>query len=71
MGIVFGKTGSAEPSFSLLASSAKGYEVRSYPTLFTAAVAMEDAGDNNAFSILAKYIGVFGQPENRQVKFKH
>ncbi len=65
MGIVFGKTGSAEPAFTLLKAT-NGYEIRSYPNLFTASVKMPENAPNNAFNLLAKYIGVFGEPENRQ-----
>ena len=65
MGIVFGKTGSAEPTFTLLKAT-NGYEIRSYPHLFTASVKMPENAPNNAFNLLAKYIGVFGEPENRQ-----
>jgi len=68
MGIVFGRTGVAEPPFQLLASSAT-YEIRSYERYFIASVKMTQAESVNrsggqSFPILARYIGVFGTPEN-------
>lgn len=62
MGIVFGVTGTQEPAFQLLRSMG-GYEVRSYPQYFIAQVKMNQAEENDAFRTLAKYIGVFGDPE--------
>jgi hypothetical protein len=69
MGIVFGRTGSAEPAFDLIRSTSS-YEVRNYGNLFTAVTHIDTAKkdgkmSNNAFSTLAKYIGVFGTPENK------
>jgi hypothetical protein len=64
MGIVFGKTGVEEPAFDLLLQQSKGfsYEVRKYGVRFAAETALTI--DNDAFSVLARYIGVFGEPEN-------
>jgi hypothetical protein len=59
MGIIFGKTGSPEPSFQVLYQSSK-YCIRKYDSMFVAEVIKSDA----AFKELAKYIGVFGTPEN-------
>lgn len=67
MGIVFGKTGSKEPEFSII-KSYEGFEVRKYPALCVAEVpthlGAEDPKGNKGFSVLAKYIGVFGTPSN-------
>jgi hypothetical protein len=64
MGIVFGKTGVEEPAFELLLKQSQGfsYEVRKYGVRFAAET--ELTIDNGAFSVLARYIGVFGEPEN-------
>jgi len=65
MGIVFGMTGTAEPSYVVLRSAvaATGFEVRSYQSFVIAEIATK-RGEDNGFSVLAKYIGVFGNPEN-------
>mmetsp|Transcript_2313 Transcript_2313/g.3230 ORF Transcript_2313/g.3230 Transcript_2313/m.3230 type:complete len:236 (+) Transcript_2313:111-818(+) len=64
MGIVFGVTGSEEPAYELVADR-PGYQIRHYPAYFVAEV---DTGSlensNKAFGYLARYIGVFGTPEN-------
>lgn len=49
--------------------SAEGFEIRKYPAAVGAAVRDEDAEDARAFSktafpTLARYIGVFGKPQN-------
>ena len=64
MGIVFGHTGTKEPSFALLLKK-NGYEVRKYQS-YVIAETPADGSDNEAFRALAKYIGVFGNPENIQ-----
>ena len=69
MGIIFGRTGTAEPPFRLLTTLSSGsggldISVRSYSPYVIASVPMKNGKDNNAFSILAKYIGVFGEPAN-------
>eukprot|EP00605_Chrysophyceae_sp_TOSAG23-4_P000810 GSChrysophyteH1.ASY1.ANO1.900.1 assembled CDS len=61
MGIVFGYTGVKEPSYKLI-KSFSNFEVRRYPKICCAQVTTGD--DNNGFRILAKYIGVYGTPEN-------
>jgi hypothetical protein len=65
MGIVFGVTGAKEPPYSLIHSNA--FEVRRYEPYFVAEVRKQlgdNKEDNESFSILAKYIGVFGKPQN-------
>eukprot|EP01036_Dinobryon_divergens_P037591 gene37591-49216_t len=62
MGIVFGVTGSKEPAFNLIQSVP--FEVREYQPYFVAEVSMRPGFENEAFPILAKYIGVFGNPQN-------
>lgn len=68
MGIVFGITGVEEPAFRTLVSKSgpfvSGYEVRLYSPYFIAEVAQIPGQENNSFGILAKYIGVFGEPAN-------
>ena len=64
MGIVFGMTGTKEPSYSLLTKAASGYEVRQYQKYFIAEVPHSKNGNGDDFRVLAKYIGVFGTPEN-------
>ena len=71
MGMVFGRTGVKEPSYSVLKSFGN-FEVRKYPAVLTASVVTNDPTNskaveaNQAFRVLAKYIGVFGKPENRR-----
>mmetsp|Transcript_1450 Transcript_1450/g.1987 ORF Transcript_1450/g.1987 Transcript_1450/m.1987 type:complete len:227 (-) Transcript_1450:106-786(-) len=70
MGVVFGKQTVAEPAFDLVYkhSANLSYEIRRYNTRFAAEVVYTstpgEEADNTPFSILAKYIGVFGKPEN-------
>lgn len=72
MGIVFGRTGSAEPAFTTLHSFSGNVthslpiSIRSVPSYLIAKVPMHDlqtpgSKGNSAFTVLAKYIGVFGQ----------
>lgn len=63
MGIVFGMTGTKGPAYAVLYKAAE-YEIRTYPGFVTAEVEMTDSTGNNGFPILAKYIGVFGNPAN-------
>lgn len=65
MGIVFGITGSKEPTFQLLKSGK--YEIRKYNPYFIAEVSGDNS--NEEFQILAKYIGVWGNPENMLSKY--
>jgi len=70
MGIVFGKTGVAEPSYKVLATIDKGsipYEIRQYGQRFVAETYYTGDGrdsTNSPFRLLAKYIGVFGDAQN-------
>ena len=62
MGIVFGVTGTKEPTYTII-SNAEGYQLRAYQSYFIAEVpSAQQNGDD--FRTLAKYIGVFGTPEN-------
>ncbi len=67
MGIVFGKTGVAEPAYKVTQSRGD-YEIRAYPPYVVAEVRLgEGPGDTamkDGFRTLAKYIGVFGDPQN-------
>lgn len=66
MGIVFGSTGSKEPSFTIDRKTAD-YEIRKYPKYIVADYPMESSNKpdaNSGFRELAKYIGVFGDPAN-------
>jgi hypothetical protein len=65
MGSVFGKSSVAEPAFEVLYKHGNTfeYELRRYGERF-AAQASYKGSDDSPFSILAKYIGVFGTPEN-------
>ena len=63
MGIVFGITGTQEPPFSML-SNPPNYQVRMYDPYLIAEVPQLPGQEGNSFTILAKYIGVFGKPEN-------
>jgi len=72
MGMVFGKTGVAEPSYKVLAtierSSSMPYEIRQYGQRFVAETSYTGDGrdsQNSPFSLLAKYIGVFGEAQNQ------
>jgi len=62
MEIIFGMTGTKEPVYKLINTSAS-YEIRLYQPYFIAEVkSATDMG--SSFQTLAKYIGVFGTPEN-------
>mgnify|MGYP003406639485 CR=1 FL=1 len=60
MGQVFGRNGVAEPAYGILKRT-NFYEIRKYGVRFAAET--PSTGDK-AFMKLAKYIGVFGEPEN-------
>ncbi|GKY97021.1 hypothetical protein MPSEU_000660900 [Mayamaea pseudoterrestris] len=75
MGSVIGKTGVAEPAYEVLfkqhASDTFPYEIRKYGQRFAAqATFTSNDGDDRStpFRLLAKYIGVFGTPENEGSK---
>jgi hypothetical protein len=67
MGIVLGRVTVEQPEYKVV-SSGTDYEVREYPPAVVAEVKYEGAayGSNQSdpFRTLAKYIGVFGSPEN-------
>ncbi|RYH16089.1 hypothetical protein EON65_30675, partial [archaeon] len=64
MGQVIGITGVQEPPYMGLLPANLGYEIRLYQPIFVAEVPMNGPNSNQAFMSLAKYIGVFGTPEN-------
>jgi hypothetical protein len=73
MGIVFGKTGVAEPAYDLLLSSTSNaagqvpYQIRRYSSRFAIETEYSVNGDGNdsaGFRALAGYIGVGGKPQN-------
>lgn len=70
MGSVFGKESVAEPAFQILlkragSSTKTTYDIRKYGERFAAEVAYTKKGDTGSpFRALARYIGVFGKPEN-------
>ncbi|KAF3578404.1 hypothetical protein DY000_02035544 [Brassica cretica] len=69
MGMVFGKIVVETPKYTV-AKSGDGYEVREYPPAVSAEVTYDPSefkGDKDGgFQVLAKYIGVFGKPENQK-----
>ncbi|EOA28328.1 hypothetical protein CARUB_v10024529mg [Capsella rubella] len=69
MGMVFGKIVVETPKYTVT-KSGDGYEIREYPPAVAAEVtydASEFKGDKDGgFQVLAKYIGVFGKPENEK-----
>ncbi|KAF8110651.1 hypothetical protein N665_0081s0080 [Sinapis alba] len=69
MGMVFGKIVVETPKYTV-AKSGDGYEVREYPPAVAAEVTYDPSefkGDKDGgFQVLAKYIGVFGKPENQK-----
>jgi len=65
MGIVFGITGTQEPSYSMWhTASGSPFEIRQYQPYLIAEVWSNEESKDQAFGILAKYIGVFGNPAN-------
>ncbi|CAJ1966128.1 unnamed protein product [Cylindrotheca closterium] len=74
MGMVFGKTGVAEPVYETLFLRSKHskkpcsteYEIRKYATRY--AIETDNSKENNAFRLLAGYIGVGGPPQNEGSK---
>ena len=64
MGMVFGKIDVECMPYTILRGLPR-YEIRSYPTVVVAETFAGASGaENNSFRKLAKYIGVFGVPEN-------
>ncbi|KAL7492352.1 hypothetical protein ACHAWT_001574 [Skeletonema menzelii] len=70
MGSVFGKESVEEPPHDTLLSRSDvttPYELRKYGQRFAATITYKNTGDkseNSPFGALAKYIGVFGTPQN-------
>jgi hypothetical protein len=68
MGIVFGKTGVAEPAFDVLLSRAEAqfsYQIRQYGTRYAIETEYDPIrGTGAGFSALAGYIGVTTKPQN-------
>lgn len=71
MGMVFGKTGVEEPPYDILLTrsyppATTPYEIRKYGERFAAEAdySTGDNSDDTPFTVLARYIGVFGTPEN-------
>lgn len=63
MGSVFGVIDVEAPSFEVLRNM-DGYEIRRYGPSTAIETTAAGAEENNAFGRLARFIGVFGQPEN-------
>lgn len=63
MGIVFGHTGCEEPAFKSLRQTGS-YSVRLIEPYFIAEAFETPGNSDSSFKILAKYIGVFGDPAN-------
>lgn len=67
MGSVFGKESVAEPHFDVVLQRENvktPYEMRKYGERFAATVTYASEGDRSPFGTLARYIGVFGTPQN-------
>lgn len=68
MGSVFGKQTVAEPAYQVLYSTTQAavpYEIRRYGQRFAVETRYTSSGqEENPFGLLAKYIGVFGTPQN-------
>ena len=65
MGLVFGKTGAAEPAYDVILTrfnAATPYELRHYGKRFSAETTCSN--DNSGFRLLARYIGVGSRPHN-------
>lgn len=72
MGIVFGKTGVAEPAFDTIMSRSASitYDLRKYGVRYACETVypMSDKNDGMGFRALAGYIGVGTSPQNEDVK---
>ncbi|KFK36697.1 hypothetical protein AALP_AA4G157400 [Arabis alpina] len=70
MGMVFGKIVVETPKYTVTKSN-DGYEIREYPPAVAAELTYDPSefkGDKDGgFQVLAKYIGVFGKPENEKI----
>ena len=58
----------AEPAYEVLYKHSQTfpYEIRRYPTRFAAQACFSNDDRNSPFRLLARYIGVFGTPENQK-----
>eukprot|EP00240_Pyramimonas_obovata_P006587 CAMPEP_0118949466 /NCGR_PEP_ID=MMETSP1169-20130426/49683_1 /TAXON_ID=36882 /ORGANISM="Pyramimonas obovata, Strain CCMP722" /LENGTH=184 /DNA_ID=CAMNT_0006896111 /DNA_START=95 /DNA_END=646 /DNA_ORIENTATION=- len=64
MGAMFGKVAVEVPQYEVLLKKPL-YEIRKYPPFVIVSTSTEDMVEgNNSFGRLARYIGVFGSPEN-------
>ena len=64
MGAMLGKIGVEVPKHEVLLKKPL-YEIRKYPPFVIVSTSTEDMVEgNNSFGRLARYIGVFGSPEN-------
>ncbi|KAG7369069.1 SOUL heme-binding domain containing protein [Nitzschia inconspicua] len=74
MGSIVGKENVAEPAFSILLQRSSGdvktsYELREYGKRFVAEVCYSDPNNTSSpFQTLARYIGVFGNPQNEGIE---
>lgn len=67
MGTIFGKESVKEPPYEVLLQRTNvetPYELRKYATRYAASVEYSSDGTSEGFRTLAKYIGVFGTPQN-------
>ncbi|EGR34028.1 soul heme-binding protein, putative [Ichthyophthirius multifiliis] len=64
IGQIFGFNGVKEPQYSLIQKTP--YQIRKYESYVIAKIAMKEDNKDQAFRALARYIGVFGKPENTQ-----
>lgn len=67
--MVFGRINVEQPTYVVVQTTAD-YEVRTYEPRVMAECRTRstEKGNNDAFRVLAKYIGVFGEPENNGTK---
>jgi len=73
VGYLFGHTGVAEPAYEVLyartsSDSVMAYEIRKYGVRYAAQTIYSVQDEGSGFKDLAKYIGVFGKPENVNTK---
>ncbi|EGR28524.1 hypothetical protein IMG5_173800 [Ichthyophthirius multifiliis] len=66
IGQIFGFNGSKEPQFQLLKQ--QPYQIRKIQSYIIAKVQIKNKNENQAFRILANYIGAFGKPFNTKSK---
>mmetsp|Transcript_4852 Transcript_4852/g.8924 ORF Transcript_4852/g.8924 Transcript_4852/m.8924 type:complete len:199 (+) Transcript_4852:1-597(+) len=69
MGIVFGRITVETPKYDVVKTLPDNIEVRKYAPVVAATVTMKEStrdAEGNAFRSLARYIGVFGSPQNEK-----